>query len=85
MVVYIWTKSAQHKKNMKSETNVVLDNKNTILHHKIELYDRRDELKQNMIVSEENEFQYVTTTRAVCLTSTHTMGETVYIYDKKNM
>ena len=60
--------------NMKCETNVALNYQNEILDRKDELYDLRNKLKQNMIVSEENECEYVTLTRTVFLTSTNIMA-----------
>ena len=55
MVFHVSAKSGQYTENKKFETNVTLNHKNEILDGKDELYYHRDELKQNMIISQSSE------------------------------
>ena len=48
---------------------MMLNYKNEIFDHKDELYDCRNESKQNMIVLKDNECEYITTIGAVYLIS----------------
>ena len=69
MVFHAQTKRGQYTENMKCKTNVALNHQNEILDRKDKLYDCKDELKQNMIVLEENKCEYVTPIEVVCLIS----------------